>query len=235
MKKIVVIVCALITFVFNHAYALDPVSVPQPQFPLVLWQPEDQLVYIGASVTFTVKAENTDGYQWLRNGNVINDQTNSTLYIHRAGIGDVGYYSCDVFRGIQFVPTRSASLMVYTNSIDPQTGVDPMVIYSFPLSGSGSQGGCPGPYVGYVLYTPGGNNWGWAPDTSNGNKTFYATDTNRPNTKIQYIGEYGDGGCNQTTVTVPNPPYSPLYEFAIYFTNNVPTNAYPITLDGFLP
>ena len=28
---------------------------------------------------------------------------------------------------------------------------------------------------------------------------------------------------------------SPVYRFTIYFPNNVPTNAYNITLDGFKP
>jgi hypothetical protein len=125
--------------------------------------------------------------------------------------------------------------MVFTSSIDPQTGVDPIVVFGTPLAGSGSQGTCPGSYTGYVNYTKSLPQWGWAPDTSNGNTIFTATDTNRTNTKIQYGGAYGDNSCNQTTVTVPNVPISPVYRFTIYFTNNVPTNAYPITLDGFLP
>jgi hypothetical protein len=125
--------------------------------------------------------------------------------------------------------------MVYTNSIDPQTGVDPIVIFGLPLVGGGSQGSCPGSYVGYVNYSPGTNAWGWTPNTTNGNTVFTATDTNRANTKVEYIGEYGDSGCNQTGIRIPNPPTSPEYVFTIYFTNNVPTNAYPITLSGFYP
>jgi len=56
------------------------------------------------------------------------------------------------------------------------------------------------------------------------------TDTNRTDTKIQYVGLYGDSGCAQTTISIPNPTFSPAYQFCIYFTNNVPTNAYPMVL-----
>lgn len=211
-------------------------QVPQPQYPFIIYQPDDQFVPFGSNATFSVTAENADGYQWLRNGNAVPNATNSTFVIQNAGIQDVSYYSCSVFKGMESIPTRSASLQVYTNWIDPQTGVDPMVVYSFPYPGGGSGGSCPGSYVGYVNYTkPATNGWGWAPDTSNGNTVFTATDTNSTSTKIQYCGAYGDIGCNPTAVTVPNLPFSPAYRFCIYFTNAAPTNPYPITLSGFKP
>jgi hypothetical protein len=219
----------------SNTFADGPLPIIQPKYPLILVQPEDQYVPMGSSATFSVTAENANGYQWLENGNLMNDQTNYSLVISNAGISDVGYYSCDVFKDAAFAPTRLASLLVYTSSIDPQTGVDPIVIFGLPLLGSGGQGSCPGHYIGYVNYLPGTNGWGWMPDKTNGNTIFTASDTNRTNTKIQYVGEYGDIGCNQTTVTIPNPPFSPQYEFTIYFTNNVPTNAYPMTLSGFYP
>jgi hypothetical protein len=212
-----------------------PVAV-QPEFPMIIGQPEDQMVPFGSNATFSVVAVNADGYQWLFNGNAIDGATGTSLTITNAGINNVGYYSCDVLKATEGVPTRSALLMVYTNSIDPQTGVDPVVVFGFPLPGGGSQGTCPGHYVGYINYTKSATNgWGWAPDTTNGNTIFTATDNNSTNTKIQYVGAYGDNGCNQTTVTVPYPAMSPVYRFTIYFTNNVPTNAYAITLGGFNP
>jgi len=55
----------------------------------------------------------------------------------------------------------------------------------------------------------------------------------RGTTKISYWGKYGDGGCNQTTVTIPNPPPSPSYRFTIFFPNNVPATNCPISLSGF--
>lgn len=219
-----------------RAYADDAALTVQPDFPRIISQPEDQMVYVGSNATFTVKAENADGYQWLRNGNQLSAQTNSSLTITNAGINDVGYYSCNIFKDIEAVPTRAASLMVYTSSIDPQTGVDPIVVFGFPISGGGQQNSCPGHYAGYVNYTKTiQQGWGWAPDTTNGNTIFTASDTNRTNTKIQYVGEYGDIGCNPTTVTVPNTPPSPAYRFTIFFTNNVPTNVYDLTLVGFKP
>jgi hypothetical protein len=234
-----IIVFAVITGTFAlpviSACADDSALVVQPDFPKIIYQPEDQMVYTGSNATFTVKVENADGYQWLRNGNPINGQTNASLNIINAGVKDVGYYSCNVFKDIEVVPTRSASLMVYTSSIDPQTGIDPIVVFGLPLLGGGSQPQCPGPYTGYVNYTKTiSKGWGWAPDSHN-TTVFTATDTNRTDTKIEYVGGYGDNGCNQTTVTTPNPPISPVYRFAIYFTSNVPTNAYAITLDGFKP
>jgi hypothetical protein len=245
-KSPIVIAIAIIALSLNTVFAQenDPdgpdggfqLSVPQPQYPLIIMQPDDQCVRCGSNATFSVTAFNANGYQWLFNGNAITNGTNSTLVIQNAGIQNVGYYSCDVFKGPESVPTRSALLQVFTSSIDPVTGVDPVVVYSFPCQGGGSQGQCPGPYVGFVNFTkPYTNGWGWSPDTTNGNTVFTAVDTNQTNTKIQYFGMYGDNGCNLTAVTVPNPAISPVYRFTIYFTNSVPTNPYPITLSGFKP
>jgi hypothetical protein len=232
-------IAGIILLATRNVSAVGPAAtsaILQPDFPQIVLQPEDQMIGFGSNATFTVTALNTDGYQWLFNGNSLDGQTNNSLIITNCGLANVGYYSCNLFKVIQVVPTRSASLMVYTNSINPQSGVDPVVVFGFPVSGKGTQGSCPGKYAGYINYTKSATNgWGWAPDTSNGNTVFTASDTNRVNTKIEYVGEYGDNACNQTTVTVPNPPISPVYEFTIFFTNNVPTNAYAITLDGFLP
>jgi hypothetical protein len=64
-----------------------------------------------------------------------------------------------------------------------------------------------------------------------GTKVLMATDGSRwTDTKILHLGAYGDSGCAQTTGTIPYPPFSPVYRFAIYFTNNVPTNAHPMVL-----
>lgn len=234
MKKQILL---LIIFTTIGASAIaDTTAIVQPEFARIVLQPEDQMVYVGSNATFTVTANNADGYQWLRNGHVLKGATNASLTIEKATVNDVGYYSCCVFNHGEGVPTRSAELMVYTSSVDPQTGVDPVTVYGLPLSGGGSQGSCPGSYAGYISYTKTyQQGWGWAPDTTNGNTIFTATDTNRTDTKIQFIGCYGDSGCDQTSVTVPNPPVSPVYRFNIYFTNNVPTNAYAITLDGFKP
>jgi hypothetical protein len=241
MKKQIpsIIALALITgwvvFAGTTAPAQPADSLDQSAFPMIIAQPTDQCVPLGSSATFTVVATNGPlTYQWLREGVPIAGQTNSSLTIANAQISDVAHYSCNVSQGLEVVPTRAASLMVYTSDTDPQTGIDPITVFGAPSCGSGTQGTCPGAYIGYVVYAnPTTNAWGWAPQT---NTTVYtATDTNRINTNVQYVGAYGDIGCNKTTVTIPYPAFSPVYRFAIFFTNNVPTNAYPITLVGFNP
>ena len=189
----------------------------------------DQLVQLGGSVSFSVNAVDGSSYQWLRNGVGIVGQTNSTLTFENTKIGDAGYYSCNIANGAAIVPTISASLEVYT--ITPDFLV---IVYAQPIASAGNLGTCPGPYTGYVTYIKtAAQGWGWTPST---NTTIYtASDTTRTNTKVQYGGAYGDSGCAQTAVTIPYPAVSPAYRFAIYFTNNVPSTNYPITLSGFNP
>jgi hypothetical protein len=211
----------------------------------------------------SVQANNADGYQWLRNGVTLDGQTNNSLAIANAGTNDVGLYSCEVFLGTETVPTRAANVMVYVASssvVAANVGVvaasssavmakssmvassgsimanmpggGPITVFGMPYLGSGSQGGCPGHYTGYVIYSKTvSQGWGWSPT---GTIHTITDGSGRADTKVQYLGLYGDIGCNQTTVSIPNPTYSPVYQFAIYFTNNVPTNAYPmILMTGF--
>jgi hypothetical protein len=107
------------------------------------------------------------------------------------------------------------------------------VVYAQPITSTGNLGTCPGPYTGYINYLPTNGAWGFTPLTNT--TVFTASDTTRTNTRVEYVGAYGDEGCAQTTVTIPNPPASPAYRFSIYFTNNVPSTNFPITLSGFSP
>ena len=244
-----------------QAQTTDPLltdSVDQSEFPQITVQPVDQVVPIGANVVLSVQAINADSYQWLRNGVPIDGQNNNSLTIANAGINDAGLYSCNVsLNGGGAVPTRAANVMVYmagssavaakssakvssssavaTSSSSKMMGLPgggPITVFGTPILSGGSSGGCPGHYTGYVIYSkPVSQGWGWTPTGT----VHTVTDTNRTDTKVQYVGLYGDNGCNQTTVSV-NPAYSPAYQFVIYFTNNVPTNAYPmILLTGFNP
>lgn len=159
-------------------------------------------------------------------------QTNSTLTLENVAIEDVAYYSCDVFNGDEAVPTRAALLNVYTVL---GGGGGPITVFGAPVVSGGNQGSCPGAYAGYVNYIKTvSQGWGWAPSTNTTVHTA-ADGTTRTDTKVVYVGKFGDGGCNQTIVTVPHPTLSPKYRFSIYFPNNVPTNSYPITLSGFDP
>jgi hypothetical protein len=113
------------------------------------------------------------------------------------------------------------------------TGGGPITVFGTPYPGGGSHNGCPGPYAGYVNYTKTiSQGWGWSPS---GTVHTASDGSGRTDTKIEYVGAYGDSGCDRTTVTIPHPAFSPVYRFTIYFTNNIPTNAYPITLTGFNP
>ncbi len=197
---------------------------------LITSQPADQLAPVGADATLSVSALHGCSYQWLRNGFEIPGQTNSSLVLQDVQIEDAGFYSCNVMSSplaasLVTNSSTSASLMVFT----PLDDLD-VVVYAAPIVSSGSQGSCPGPYQGYVNYvkSPG---WGWSP--ASGTTTYMATDNTRTDTKVEYVGGYGDVGCHKTSVTIPYPAMSPAYRFTIYFTNNVPSTNYPITLTGF--
>jgi hypothetical protein len=112
------------------------------------------------------------------------------------------------------------------------SGSSPIVVYGAPIQKSGTEGTCPGSFSGFITYTQVPPAWGWAPDTNT--TTFTAANGGLcNNTKIEFVGEYGDQGCSLTNVVIPNPPFSPSYIFFIYFSSNTPTTNYPIILTGF--
>jgi hypothetical protein len=231
----------------------------QDIYPTITQQPLDQLVAVGGIAQFSVQAANATAYQWYCNNTIMDGQTNDTLVVPNAQISNVGLYSALVFNGADSVPTRSANLNVYVTSSSTSTSTSPMrasammssgtllsmgdpnggsviVVFGFPLQSMGGSGSCPGRYSGYVNYTKTvAQGWGWTPSSTN--TVYTCTDTNATNTKLGYTGDYGDWGCNQTTVTVPYPAMSPAYRFTVFFPQGtqVPTNAYPITLSGFNP
>lgn len=237
-------------------------SIDQSMFPQITVQPLDQAVPLGSNVVLSADANNADACQWLRNGVTLAGQTNRVLNIPNVQIDDVGLYSCEFFNGGTIggtmVPTRAASVQVETwgttstssttttsststtstTSTTANTvvadGNASITVLGTPVLGSGSQGSCPGSYIGYVHYSKSiSDGWGWSPKS--GATTLTAADgSGRTDTKILYFGLYGDMGCAQTMVTIPYPPLSPAYQFWIYFTNNVPDSKnYPIILTGF--
>jgi hypothetical protein len=227
-------ITGLLAFAGNIAQAQTADDLDQTEFPTITSQPVDQAVPAGSDAVLSVQAVNADSYQWQSNGVAIEGQTNSTLTIENVGVDSVGSYSCNVSQnGGEAVPTRAASLNVVTPCM---TGGGPITVYGLPKAGGGTQGTCPGRYAGYINFTKTiAQGWGWTPST-NTTTVFTAADgSGRTDTKIVYLGIYCDNGCNQTSVTIPNPPYSPKYRFTIYFPNNVPTTNYPIVLTGFNP
>ena len=226
-------ITGLLAIAGNSVHAQTTDALDQSEFPTITAQPVDQAVTAGSNAVLSVQAVNADSYQWLSNGVAIEGQTNSSLVIEQVGIEDAGSYSCNVSQnGGDAVPTRAASLNVVTPMY---LGGNQIIVFGFPKFSNGTLGTCPGHFVGYINYTKTiAQGWGWAPSTNT--TIFTASDgSGRTDTKIGYTGKYGDTGCDQTTVTIPNPPPSPSYRFTIYFPNNVPTTNYPIVLTGFNP
>ena len=224
-------------------------ALDQAQFPIVTVQPVDQAVIAGSNVVLSVQAMYVDNYQWQSNGNDMVGQTNSTLILQNLRPNDAGLYSCNVSQnGGDPVPTRVASVEVETtaNATTARVaangvmasgilGGGPITVSGGPKASNGTQGTCPGSYAGYVIYTKTiSQGWGWTPVA--GTTNLVASDgSGRTDTKVTYSGKYGDSGCGQTSVTIPYPPPSPAYRFAIYFPSDVPTTNYNINLGGFNP
>ena len=228
-KQIAAIICILATGCAFTSSAAD--DLDQAQFAQIVVQPTDQALPVGSSTVLSVQSANADGYLWFRNGVMITGQTNSILALQSVSTNDVGYYACAVLKDGEVVPTRAANVSVFT----VMAAQGQITLYSTPIAGGGSSGSCPGSYAGYVSYTKTvSQGWGWTPSAGTTNH-IAADGTTRSDTKIYYLGKYGDSGCNQTSVTVPDPASSPKYRFAIYFSSDVPTNSYPITLTGFDP
>jgi len=231
-------------------------STDQSQYPTILSQPVDQCVPVGSPVTFSVTASNVDSYQWYKNNVLMDGQTNSSLTIDSAQISDVSYYSAAVMKGNDAVPTRMANLNVYTTSSSTTTTTKSrfamtqsmsgtmsamdsggsITMYGTPITGNGGNtNSCPGRYSGYVNFTKTtSQGWGWAPTA--GASSHTATDNNRSDTRVTFLGYYMDPGCGTNSVSVTN-LISPVYRFGIYFPvgTQVPTNTYAITLTGFDP
>ena len=224
-------ITGLLAIAGNSVQAQTTDALDQSEFPTITAQPVDQAITVGSNAVLSVQAVNADSYQWLSNGVAIEGQTNSTLTLENVGVNNAGSYSCNVSQsGGDAVPTRAASLNVMT----PLDFVgQPVCVFGGPIAGGGTQGSCPGNYAGYVNYTKTiSQGWGWVPTST---VHMASNGGGRTDTKISYLGIYGDTGCNQTTVTIPNPPPSPKYRFTIFFQNNVPTTNYPIVLTGFNP
>src|SRR5665213_376261 len=90
--------------------------------PVITVQPLDTNVIYGGTATFTVSATSgtTLSYQWYKDGSVIlgqllTNQTASTLILTNVGVSDVGQYFVNVINASGTVPSRKASLTLVTN------------------------------------------------------------------------------------------------------------------------
>ena len=64
--------------------AQDATTTDQSQYPVILQQPVDQCLPVGSTATFSVLASNVDNYQWYKNNNALDGQTNNSLTIASA-------------------------------------------------------------------------------------------------------------------------------------------------------
>ena len=206
----------------------------------IIDEPDDQWAKEGDNVNFSVSVKTptwedqrlTLSYQWHRGSQPLDGKTNSVCPITNVTVAQVGLYSCVISKGNQVVVSQPASLSVTPTNGFRLTG--PFLVFGAPVASSGAPNtNCPGSYIGYVNYTKSvAQGWGWAPST---NSSHAATDTNQIRlTRVEYGGKFGDTGCNLRYVPV-TPTNSTKYRFTIYFTNNLPTNPYPISLEGFVP
>lgn len=214
--------------------------------PTIVCHPETQVVYVSNSVTFTAGAENPPvtsigpgfKYQWQilpagkKNYLNIPGATNDSFTIYSATTNDVALYRVMVNSQNGTSTSEPACLLVYTTN-------SPLTVYGSPIVYGGNSA-CMSGYAGYVNFKKSvAQGWGWVPDHTGGNTNHSATDNNRGDTKVQAGGDVDDVFCAQTTIANTHAgspaPEDNKYRFTIYFPNHVPTNAYAITLNGFLP
>jgi pectin methylesterase-like acyl-CoA thioesterase len=93
----------------NWLYGWQPLVAPN-----ILTNPVGQSISGGGTATFTNSSTGIGSpmYQWLKNGNPIPGQTNSSLTIRNASANDVASYSVIVSNSVGVVTSSSASLTV---------------------------------------------------------------------------------------------------------------------------
>ncbi len=86
--------------------------------PVVLQNPQSQIVLSGTSVEFSASAEGASpmSYQWYKDGNLISGATGSTYSVSSVQNSDAGEYSVRVTNGYGNVDSEQANLQVTSNS-----------------------------------------------------------------------------------------------------------------------
>jgi hypothetical protein len=87
----------------------DDVTFQVVNDPYIIQQPVNQTIAPGSTATFTVVAMGT-GFQWKKNGGIINNATNATLVLNAVGAGDVASYTCVVTGANGSVTSTPATL-----------------------------------------------------------------------------------------------------------------------------
>jgi hypothetical protein len=94
-------------------------TVEAPLTPVILWQPQGNLVGVGGYQGFSVVAAGTPplNYQWLKDGNDLPGETNRTLTFSSVGDPEAGTYSVRVWNDAGSVWSLAVPLVV-TNAIN---------------------------------------------------------------------------------------------------------------------
>ena len=83
--------------------------------PVIITQPQTQIITLSNSVTFTVEASSPNEtvlYQWVKNGYSIPGSTNSSLTITNVQTTDAGTYAVYVGNSVGYIASEPALLIV---------------------------------------------------------------------------------------------------------------------------
>ncbi|MGH7967967.1 MAG: immunoglobulin domain-containing protein, partial [Limisphaerales bacterium] len=96
--------------------------------PLIVSQPQSQVVTNGADASFSVTAESVYplGYQWQLDGNVLDGATNATLTLSNVAAADQGAYQVWVTNQYGAVLSAEAGLTVNAVVVPPQFTLQPL-------------------------------------------------------------------------------------------------------------
>ncbi|MEO7300301.1 MAG: immunoglobulin domain-containing protein [Verrucomicrobiota bacterium] len=101
----------------NDHWALDDIQiVPASSSPIIITQPQNQTVFVGANATLDVAAtgQNPLSYQWLFNSSTVLSSTNSSLTLSNVQPADAGNYSV-IITNLAGAVTSSIALVTVTN------------------------------------------------------------------------------------------------------------------------
>ena len=96
---------------FGTIYS-SPIVVTNPPQPIITAQPQNQVAYVGSTVTFTSTAINVSSYQWQFNGVAISGATNPTLTLANLNSSQAGVYSVVAFGSGTPAQSSNATLTV---------------------------------------------------------------------------------------------------------------------------
>jgi hypothetical protein len=107
----------------------------QDTLPIILLQPESQVVALGSTISFTVAASGASSFQWFFQGTPLRDAIATTLIISNTTEADLGTYFVRVSNGARVVDSQAAVLQF---NITGQEVQHVFAVDKFPDSANGS-------------------------------------------------------------------------------------------------